>query len=295
MAETISVPGVGPVKKPLLIGGLVVLGGILAVAWWRHSRNAGAAAGQAVQPDPEAIDPATGLTYGEEAAGIQSGTVAGYGTPYGDTSGIIGYDAQGNPVYADQVGYGPVPSFVSNGAWSQAAEQYLVASTGADAGVVAAALGTYLAGQPLTDAQASVVQQAIGFFGQPPQAGSNGYPPSLKRSGVPGGTGDGGGGTASHPITVTPAGLHVTNLYASSVRVAWSAPVIPSGQGPLTGYGCACYDSAGHLVNGPFKVPASQHFADFGKLKSRTRYHASIWCDPARTGGPHASVSFTTK
>jgi hypothetical protein len=317
MAETVNVPGIGPARKPLVLGGLAVLAVILGIAWYRHSKNkAAAATDQGLQQDPNAIDPATGLTYGEEAAGIASGTLAGAGTPYGDTSGLIGYDAQGQPIYADTVGYGPAPSFTTNANWAQGAESYLVATTGADAGVVAAALGTYIAGQPLTDAQAQIVQSAIAFFGQPPQAGSNGYPPSLKLSGQPGstggstgsggpgdsGSGSGGtggtggtGGSTGGPITVIPRNLHVSKLFTNSVQVAWSAPAIPAGQGPLTGYGCECYDSAGHRVNGPFKVPPSQHFANFGGLKSKTRYHADIWCDPARTGGPHATVSFTTR
>lgn len=259
----VKVPGIGNVPKGGAIAGVAVLAVILGVAYYRHSRNKAAApaAAAAAQPDPNAIDPATGLTYGEEAAGIQSGTLAGYGTPYGDTSGIVGYDAQGSPVYADQVGYGPSPSFVSNGNWSQAAEQYLVSTTGADAGTVAAALGTYLAGQPLTDAQAQIVQSAIAFFGQPPQAGSNGYPPSLRLSGTSGtagtgttgtgGSGDSGTGATgtppppapdntpapapapdntpapppSHPGNPVPAqvsGLHVTRVSRTSIGLAWN-------------------------------------------------------------------------
>jgi hypothetical protein len=228
MAETINVPGVGPAKKPLVIGGIAVLAGILAVAYYRHAKNKSAAAAgtaAAAAQDPNAVDPATGLTYGEEAAGIQAGDLAGAGTPYGDTSGIVGYDAQGQPVYSDTVGYGPTPSFVSNGAWSQAAEQYLVATTGADAGTVAAALGTYLAGQPLTQAQASVVQQAIAFFGQPPQAGSNGYPPSLKMAEPQtGGTGGSGGG-----------GLGGTNPGGPATGVSGGTATVPDVVGRTAG------------------------------------------------------------
>jgi hypothetical protein len=218
VADTINVPGAGPVKKPLVIGGIAILAGILAVAYYRHAKNKAAAPAADTTQDPNAIDPATGLTYGEEAAGIQAGDLAGAGSAYGDTSGLVGYDAQGNPVYADTVGYGPAPSFVSNGAWSQAAQQYLVASTGADAGTVAAALGTYLAGQPLTSAQASVVQQAIAFFGQPPQAGSNGYPPSLNLSGASGSSGGstGSGGSGDSGTGAAGAGA-ISNLQPSAV------------------------------------------------------------------------------
>lgn len=199
MAETVKIPGVGPVKKGWAVGGVAVVGGILAVAYYRHARTASTAAAAAPQPDPNAVDPATGLTYAEEDAGISAGDLAGYGSALGDTSGIVGYDAQGNPVYADQVGYGPAPSFTNNAAWAQAAEQYLVSTTGADAGTVAAALGAYTNGQPLTSAQASVVHQAIAFFGTPPDAGSNGYPPSLKMTEPPG---PGGGGSVTVPNVV---------------------------------------------------------------------------------------------
>ena len=328
MADTVTLPGVGPVKKGWAIGGVAVVALIVGIAYYRHSRNASTAAASTTTDtstqDPNAIDPATGLTYGEEAAGIQAGDLAGYGSAYGDTSGIVGYDAQGNPVYADQVGYGPTPNFVNNAAWSQAAQQYLVASTGADAGTVAAALGTYLAGQPLTQAQASVVQQAIAFFGQPPQAGSNGYPPGLNMSepqtggtggssgggtgggsgGGTGGTGSGSGGTPAPapapapvpigPITNQVRELHVTKLFTNSAQVAWAAPVAQNGEMP-TGYGVACYDSGGHVVNGPFSVPAGQLYANIGGLKSKTAYHANVWADPAPPNGPHQTVSFTTK
>jgi Fibronectin type III domain len=258
----VKIPGVGTVPKKGAVAGLGVLALVLGIAWYRHSKNASAAAAStSAQPDPNAIDPATGLTYGEEAAGIQAGDLAGGGTGYGDTSGIVGYSANGQPVYADQVGYGPTPNFVNNAAWSQAAQQYLVASTGADAGTVAAALGTYLAGQPLTQAQASVVQQAIAFFGQPPQAGSNGYPPSLNLSGAsgtsggstgtggagdsgtggtsPAGTGSAGTGSSTPPASTgggsASAGaisnLQAYNVTKSSFNVRWNAA-----QGATQGY-----------------------------------------------------------
>lgn len=188
---TVKIPLVGTVKKKWALGGAVILAVILGVAYYRHSRNASPAAAASTTTgtqDPNAIDPATGLTYAEEAAGIQSGTLAGYGSAYGDTSGIVGYDAQGNPIYADQVGYGPTPSYVNNAAWAQAAEQYLVGTTGADAGTVAAALGVYLTGQTLSSAQASVVQSAIGFFGRPPDQGPDGYPPALRLGAPPSST-----------------------------------------------------------------------------------------------------------
>jgi hypothetical protein len=230
MAETVKVPGIGQVKKGYVFGGVAVLAGILAVAYYRHSQStaASAASTTATDPtantnyqDPNAIDPNTGLTYGEEAAGIQSGDLSGYGTPYGDTSGLIGYDSQGNPIYADTVGYGPSPSFTTNGNWAQAAESYLVSTTGADAGTVSAALGTYIAGQPLTSAQATIVRSAQAFFGTPPQSGSNGYPPALRLVSPP--------DTTPPPVQTPPPPVKTPPPKTTPPPPAAKAPGMPGG------------------------------------------------------------------
>lgn len=232
MADTVNVPGAGPVKKVWVLAGLGVLAGILGVAWWRHSQSssASAASSPAADVNPDAVDPNTGLTYGEEAAGIQAGDLAGYGTGYGDTSGLIGYDSQGMPIYADTVGYGPAPSFTTNGNWAQACEAYLVSTTGADAGTVAAALGTYIAGGALTSAQATIVHSAIAFFGTPPQSGSNGYPPALKLVEPPSSTPAPPSSTPKPPTSTPkpapkpkmPTGVHATRVTSNGMTLAWN-------------------------------------------------------------------------
>ena len=100
---------------------------------------------------------------------------------------------------------------------------------------------------------------------------------------------------AGTPITVTPVNLHTTQVSATSVGVAWVAPTIPAGQGPLTGYGCEVYTADGQSEGPSWTVPKTQLYANAGGLKSKTTYHLNVWCLPAKTGGPHASVSFTTK
>lgn len=114
------------------------------------------------------------------------------------------------------------------------------------------------------------------------------------------GTGNATGATttttaAGGPITVTPVGLHTTQVSATSVGVAWTAPTIPAGQGPLTGYTAEVYNANGTSEGTPWRVPPSQLYANAGGLKSKTAYHINVWCDPAKTGGPNSSVSFTTK
>lgn len=289
---TVTVPGLGPVQKKWVVigGGGTVL--ILGVMWYRH-RTAAAAAPAATDPnavDPT-IDPATRIPYADEAAGVAAGTMAGYGTSgLADTSGIVGYDAQGNPVYSDQVGYGPTPSFVSNAAWAQATQQYLVSTTGADAGTVAAALGTYLNGQPLTEAQASVVQSAIAFFGSPPQSGSNGYPPALKMAapqtgGTGGGTGGGGGGGTGTGSTVT--GGHVISVSNAHAVVGWTHT------GPATQWQVKIIGPGGN--NGHVNTVSIPQ-ATYGGLQAGHNYEVYVtpWADGA-AAGPTGMIHFMTK
>jgi len=122
-------------------------------------------------------------------------------------------------------------------------------------------------------------------------SGSTGTQPSAPST-VTGAPATSGGGT---PITVTPVNLHTTQVSATSVGVAWVAPTIPAGQGPLTGYGCEVYTADGQSEGPSWTVPKTQLYANAGGLKSKTTYHLNVWCLPAKTGGPHASVSFTTK
>lgn len=298
---------------------VVAGGGVVAwFAWKQHKSSSGAGSASSIDPvtglpysQDNQIDPLTGQTYLGEAqtyGSVAAAEQAAAGSAAVDFSGTgagsfgpVGTSGQ-SLVPANTV---QGTNYASNAAWAQAAEAGLtdIGYTSTD---VAAALGRYLAGLSLTPDQATIVQAAIAEFGPPP-VGS--FQVIMAPSTGPTGSGDGGGTTPppsgggggttpppakGGPITVTPVGLHVTHTYANSAQVAWVAPTIPKGQGPLTGYGCACYDSTGRLVNGPFTVAPSQLYANFGGLKSKTTYHANIWCDPAKAGGPHASVTFKT-
>lgn len=309
-------------KIAVVIGGV----GVAWFAWKQHKAGSGSASAQSIDPvtglpysQDNQIDPLTGQTYLGEAQT--------YGSVQAAENAVAGQSSIDFSNAAGGGGFGPVGSsgqalvpantvqgttYASNAAWAQAAEAGLtdIGYTSTD---VAAALGRYLAGLSLTPAQATIVQAAIAEFGPPPvgsfqviMAPGTGPTGSGDGGGILGGgsggggiLGGGGGGTTpppakGGPITVTPVGLHVTHTYANSAQVAWVAPTIPKGQGPLTGYGCACYDSSGRLVNGPFTVGPSQLYANFGGLKPKTTYHANIWCDPAKPGGPHASIPFKT-
>lgn len=323
MAE-VHLPVVGGVsKKALAIGGAAAAAvvGLIYIRKRKGSAASPAAGAGTADPypadgtvgdpaDPNSTDPATGITYGDE------GGSGGLGASLADQLAASGYTDPntGSFVYGNS-GTGQAAA-TTNQAWAQNAIAYLGSNVSVDSAALSAALGAYLAGQPLTSDQVGLVDQAIAVEGYPPVSGAGGYPPGIREAGTPsqggtggsgggvtgsgsGGTGTGGsGGTGtggSHPITATVTGLQVSHVYAGAAQVIWHPLSPPAGQGPLTGYGVAAYDSAGRLVNGPFTVTNGQVFANIGGLKSKTRYHVNVWAEPARTGGPHATVSFTTK
>ena len=287
----LSIPGIGKLPTWFVLGGVGLV--LVLILRNRSSSSTAAAAGTSTDPagNVGVIDPATGYVYGspEDTAGLA--TSAGSSTA--DTSGTVAGSV------GDQVTNGP--PFTSNAAWSQYAVSVLEQS-GYDPGTLSAELGLYLAGQGVTSSQQTDINAAIAVAGLPPVAGANGKPPAINVVGstAGGGTGSTGGGSSSGspgggPITAEPVNLHVTHTYTGSAQVAWLSPTIPANQGPLTGFSVAAYDKSGHVVNGPFTVGKGQLYANIGGLKSKTAYHVNVWCDPAKSGGPHSTVSFTTK
>lgn len=200
MADTVKVPGV---KKPLnkwLVGGGLAVGGYLIYTWYKNRSSAATPAAAATTTDqyppdgttgdpsdPYSTDPATGQTYGDEAVG--AGTYGSYGTTGAD-QGIIGYDAQGNPIYAP--GYGPAPGdgttggppFATNDAWANwVISQMTTNDPSLNVGNLTDALGLYLDGAAVSPAQKTLVLDAEAVGGPPPVAGANNYPPNVKVTG----------------------------------------------------------------------------------------------------------------
>jgi hypothetical protein len=295
----ITIPGVGKLPTWAVAGGLGLV--VILIIRHRSAASSAAAAGPAVTTDPAGnvgvIDPATGFVVGSA-----EDTAALAGSSGSDGSGA---DTSGDVSVGDQVTNGP--PFTSNAAWSQYAISVLTTQN-YDGATLANELGAYLNGAAVTAAQRDDINAAIAVAGLPPVAGAGGMPPSINVSGsVAGGGASGGstgGGSSSGspapaggggPITVTPVNLKESHVYATSLQVTWLAPTIPAGQGPLTGYGVAAYEAAtGKLVNGPFTVGKGQLYANVGGLKSKTKYNVNVWCDPAKTGGPHANVEIET-
>jgi hypothetical protein len=195
MEGTVKTP-FGPMKKKTVAIAGVGAGGVIIIVWYRSKQSAAAAptATPTTITDPDgnvcaALNPATGFCPGTPGD-IQASNVA------------YGYNQSGTYQQAFTGGYGGYPpspgQFTTNGQWAQFVEQYLVDSAGADATTVAAALGKYITGQPMTADQISIAQQAIAFGGYPPVSGPNGNPPGF----ITGGTGGGGGGTVAVPNVI---------------------------------------------------------------------------------------------
>jgi len=309
MADTITIAG-KHVNKWVVYGGAgaVVVGGVL------YFKNKNSSSSTSTQ-DPNAIDPITGLPYSQDNTidPVTGQTYLAEAQQYGSVAAAESAATSAGSLAAGGIGSGvgagsptsSLPSsgttspgsesFTTNAQWAQQVEADLVA-IGYNSTDVAAAIGRYLAGLSLTSDQANLVQVAIAEDGPPPV-----NPPAITTGGSGGTSGGSGGVTGTPtppahggPITVTPVDLHVTHVYTGAAQVAWVAPSIPSGQGPLTGYGVEAFDSTGKVVNGPFTVSPGQLYANIGNLKSKTQYHVNVWCDPAKSGGPHATVSFKT-
>lgn len=184
LGGTLTLPGVGPVNKKMVLG----VGGVAAAyVLWRYY--------QARQADTTAV---TGDSDGDGYA--DAGTLPGVS---GAVSGTNSYGlSDGTSTSTDTYGF----SGTTNSQWTQyASTQLSAASDKWSYGDVVAALGAFIANRPLTTAQQQIVQAAIGLAGPPPE----GTHPI-----IPGG---------DTPITVAPTGLKVTAKTSTTISLSWSA------------------------------------------------------------------------
>lgn len=294
----VKVPGVGEVPKALAYGGVAVVG-VLAIVYFRNRKSASAssatpattAAGTASSgpyppdgttgnpSDLYSTDPATGQTYGnEQYAASSSGALygsSGYGgsvDPYpwdgtsGNPSDPYSMDPTTGQTYGDEGSTGGStvannngPPFTSNAAWSQYAQNYLVNTVGLAAGTVSQALGDYLAGNALTAAEQSIINQAIAFALNPPVQGPGGYPPAIK---VQANTGGGSGPQTAVPNVV---GQALSAAESALQAAGFTYQVTGATSGTVTGQSPAggTAASAGTLVtltvgtqSGPVVTPS---------------------------------------
>ncbi len=145
----VNVPGIGPVDKKYVYAGVAVTAGIVGFAYWR-ARNAAS--------EPTTSD----YTSGEELAtenAYASGSDYAYDGGVSEYSGATGSQT---PVNQD---YNPAPS--TNAEWAQRAVEALSA-VGVETLAASAAIGRYIAGLTLTEAQADYIRQARALLGPLP-------------------------------------------------------------------------------------------------------------------------------
>jgi hypothetical protein len=263
----IDVPGVGKVDRKYVIGGAVLIAVILAVAYYRHSKNQPAAGTDSTtatsSTDPNAVDPATGLTYAEEASqqgGYMYGDV-GYGGNYGGGFGGFGGFGTGT-------GTTGTTGITTNSEWLAQAESDLSGTY--DAGSLTVALTKVLGGVAVTTAQRDMFLQAKGIEGDPPQ----GYPQPIKL------VNPGQGGTKPGKVT----GVKVTGHSPHTVSLAWN-PV--SG---ATGYIIAY----GKKTPGQFHTTSSTHGVTVGNLTAKTRWAFNVTASNGSGNGPVSSTVSVT-
>ncbi len=167
--ETTSGPvaGLKKIPKPVLFGGIAVIG-VGGFLWYRRQAAKSSAAATGTDTG---IDPSTGLPYAQEASGFSAadaGTGAGY------------YGANVPPNLPT------VPTFNTNSDWEQQAIADL-ANSGYTTNVAGLAISRVLAGLTVSTAQEAIFLQAVGLEGPRP----GGYPTPIKVQGnatEPGGT-----------------------------------------------------------------------------------------------------------
>ena len=201
---TINVPLAGKQPKKFVVGGLLVVGTLTVVYYVRKRKTSAAAAtspasGGQYPPDgttgnPQDLystDPATGQTYGNELTGAGAGGALGSGAAsglyYDPATGAYDltspYGTGGTGVSSGNPATPGGPPFANNAAWSNWAIQELQAlDPGIDTGALTNALGVYLQGDPITQAQKPLIFDALAIAGDPPVAGTGGYPPKVKTS-----------------------------------------------------------------------------------------------------------------
>lgn len=258
MPSDVKVPLIGKMPKgAALAGGLAVVavGGYLIYKHYtKKTTTAASASGYGY-----------GYGYGTQAFGYGYGTQGTYGFGGGGQYPYYGYGGQppgGQP-----------PPITTNAQWGAAAEAAM-GSTGTDQ--IAAAIGKYLAGAPITQDQALIVQEAMAVVGNPPQAGPAGYPPKMHVS-----KGGGGGGNAVNPVT----GLHVSQPGTTGVDIAWNASAGATSYQVTSTHGnpsmIGTTSARIHSINSPGKSGATAT--------------VQVLAEPAASGATPASIQVKTR
>lgn len=136
MAETIKLPGIGPVPKAYAYAGAALVVGIAGYAWWSRSR--GGTGGTTY-----GVDPSTGSATGSNV----------YGNPDPNTP-----DPYNEPPAAPR----------NNQEWTSRV-LIALAEQGIEPTFASVTIGRYLDRRPLSNQEADLVRQAWALMGKPPE------------------------------------------------------------------------------------------------------------------------------
>lgn len=203
MADTVKIPGIGPLDKKYAYIGAAGIAGFIGYAYWRNR--------QSLATDTTDTTDTTGLSDATDAANDPS-------LAYGDYSGYAddlgGYAYGGAPIYQSPTG-GNYPSPTggaptTDAEWNQSAYEALT-DRGVDSQAASHALSRYQADLCVTSTEADLVRQAIGAVGSPPQTHHNINICPTDPS-----------GSGSTTVPTAPGGFHVTSTATSKVCLAWT-------------------------------------------------------------------------
>ena len=198
-------------NKALLYGGGAVGGLVIFLYIRKKKAAASAAATDTSGVDPNAIDPATGITYGQEQGASYVGAPSGFITG----TGSVEVSGTGQ-------------AYTTNSAWMSDALQDAQNYYGATYALATTALGKYLSQTPqgLLPDEYQLVSEVVAQIGQPPVNG-----PYRLIQGAPvstgGGQGTGGGGGTPPPPPPPPspqptpdphAGMHWQNPQVATLE-----------------------------------------------------------------------------
>lgn len=262
---TVTLPGVGPVKKVYVLGGLALTAAILGFAYYRRSHAPADTTPAATDTTTPESDPGLGYTPT---------------SPGGGSSNPYGYDAYGNVIPAPvpgSTGTGGVTS--TNADWSAAAIAALE-QTGMTEEMASAAITAVLGGLGVTSSQEAAFLRAAGVLGDPPQ----GYPKPIRVIASP--------AEPTPPPTTTPkptpgqkapvrpSGLKATGKGKTWVQLDWN---------PVKG-------ADGYHVyrNGRLIVTVTYSQARMSGLRANTSYTFSVETVDNHKASPKTTINVRT-
>lgn len=211
MADTIKVPGLGPVKSTYVYAGGGIAVGIVVYAYWRAGR------GGAEEVVEEGAEEVTGTDLGVEALPEYDYALGAGGYDYGPGGTSFPsytYPTTGNNYTSN------LPT--TNAEWAQAAREQL-AGEGAAADAASSAIGNYLARLCVSSAQADLIRRANAMIGSPPQGTyaiipcGSGTTPTTPKPTTPAPSKPPSGSSLK-----APTGARVLRTFRTEIQISWT-------------------------------------------------------------------------